>query len=200
MKTTFLSLLFITVFALVTACSKPATSTNTASTNTASSNSSASKSTSDSSAKPTETASKQGGDDNVFTNKEAGVTFTVPAGWKAEPSGDQIQVSSPDGAVTIILWVPDTDNFQEAAKALGDQIDKQLENVQTDGDGDTVTVNGMEAFELKGTGTYEGTKVHWAVDLIKANKPFIALSIGESEKLQQHMDGYRALVQSIKKV
>jgi hypothetical protein len=138
--------------------------------------------------------------DNVFTNQEAGVTFTVPAGWKVEPNGEQVQVSSPDDSVTIVLWVPDTDSFEEAAKAMGEQIDSQLDEVQSEGEGKESTVNGMPAYTLSGTGKYEGTPVHWAVDLIKAKKPFIALSIGESAKLQQHLDGYKKLVQSIKPV
>ena len=111
-----------------------------------------------------------------------------------------VQVSSPDDSVTIVLWVPDTDSFEDAAKAMGDQIDKQLDNVKTDNDGSETTVNGMPAYTLTGTGKYEGTPVHWAVDLIKAKKPFIALSIGESAKLQQHLDGYKKLVASIKPV
>ncbi len=197
LKMKFTTLTIAITLLVLGACSKPAESTNTAK-----ANSNAAKPATETASKPaTETASKPAqGDDNVFTNQEAGVTFTVPAGWKAEPNNEQIQVSSPDGSVTIVMWVPEEDSFQEASKAIGDQIDKQLQNVKTDGDGDTVKINGMDAFELTGSGTYEGTAVKWAVDLIKAKKPFIALSIGESEKLQQHMDAYKALVGSIKPI
>jgi hypothetical protein len=190
---------------LFAGCGGVAVTTNTtnanaakpANTNAASTTSNANASSANTNAASAKT-SAQG--DNVITNQEAGITFTVPEGWKSEPNGEQIQVSSPDDSVTIVLWVPDTDSFEDAAKAMGDQIDKQLQDVKTDGDGKETTVNGMQAYTLTGTGKYEGTPVNWAVDLIKAKKPFIALSIGESAKLQQHLDGYKKLVQSIKPV
>jgi hypothetical protein len=202
LKTTSLILPLAVAGLLLTSCSISMSTNNAnanaakpANTNAVSSTSNANASTSNANTTKTSAAG-----DNVFTNQEAGITFTVPTGWKAEPSGEQIQVSSPDDAVTIVLWVPDTDSFEEAAQAMGEQIDQQLNDVKQDGEGTESTVNGMPTFTLTGTGTYEGTPVHWSVDLIKAKKPFIALSMGESAKLQQHLDGYKKLVQSIKPV
>ena len=208
MKTTRLIVPLAMAGTLLAGCGGTAINTNTANTNAAKpTNTNAASATSNANASNANTSSTNAATtktsaagDNVFTNQEAGITFTVPEGWKAEPNGEQIQVSSPDDSVTIVLWVPDAASFEDAAKAMGDQIDKQLQDVKTDGDGSQTTVNGMQAYTLTGTGKYEGTPVNWAVDLIKAKKPFIALSIGESGKLQQHLDGYKKLVQSIKPV
>jgi predicted Zn-dependent protease len=136
----------------------------------------------------------------TFTHAEGGVQFTVPDGWKAEPEGEQLTVSPPDGSLGIVFWVPEGDTFDAALDALGDELEKTIKDAKLDGEPKEDTHNGMEHASLTGTGVVEGEKVAFSVDLLMAKKPVIVLTFASPENLEKHAGAYQSLVKSIKKL
>ncbi len=127
-------------------------------------------------------------------------TFPRPAGWKAEPDGEQITASPADGGISIVLWVTKENDFEAAAEALGEELGKQIKNLKLDGDPKEGTHNGMPYAAVRGSGQIEGEDIIFSADLLAAKKPVIILSFGTAEGLQKYAAEYGQLVKSIKKV
>ena len=136
----------------------------------------------------------------TFTHEAGGITFTLPAGWKAEPDGEQITASPAEGGISIVLWVAEEDDFEEASKALGTELGKQVKNLKLDGEPKEGTHNGMPYASVRGSGQIEGEEIIFSADLLAAKKPVIILSFGTAEGLKKHSAEYVELVKSIKKV
>lgn len=136
----------------------------------------------------------------TFRNQQAGVAFTVPEGWKAEPNGEVIQVSSPDEAVTVVLWVPKEDTFEATIQALGDELDKILTDVTVDGDAKEFEINGIPTYAVSGTGVLDGTPVSWDIAVLNGKKAFIALVVSESAKLAKHQASFTQLLSSFRRI
>jgi hypothetical protein len=139
-------------------------------------------------------------DGKTYTHEGAGVTFELPAGWKAEPDGDQLTVSPSDGGIALVFWVPEEEDFDAAAKALGEELGKQIKNLKFDGEPKADTHNGMEHSAVSGSGQVDGKDVVFSADILEAKKPLIVLTFGSVENLQKHSADYSKLVKSIKKV
>src|SRR5437899_3107433 len=70
-------------------------------------------------------------DSDVFTHKEAGVQFVLPKGWKAQPDGEVITVSTADDSLQIVFWVPDDATFDAAVKDLDNELGKTIKKIKT---------------------------------------------------------------------
>lgn len=136
----------------------------------------------------------------TFTHAGAGVTFEVPAGWTAEPDGDQLTVAPADESIAIVFWVTEQEDFDAAAKALGEELAKQVKNLKLDGEPKSDTHNGMDHAAVTGSGQIDGKDVIFSADILEAKKPLIVLTFGSMENLQKHAGDYSKLVKSIKKV
>lgn len=136
----------------------------------------------------------------TFTHEEGGISFTLPAGWKAEPDGAQITASPEAGGVSISFWVTEEDDFEAASEAVGEELGKMLKNIKFDGEPKESTHNGMPHASFSGTGQIEGQDVLFSADLLQAKKPVIVLSFGVADQLQKHAAAFSQLVKSIKKV
>ena len=136
----------------------------------------------------------------TFTHEAGGITFTLPAGWKAEPDGEQITASPAEGGISIVLWVAEEDDFEAASEALGTELGKQIKNLKLDGEPKEGTHNGMSYASVKGSGQIEGQDIIFSADLLAAKKPVIILSFGTADGLQKHSGAYAELVKSIKKI
>lgn len=136
----------------------------------------------------------------TFTHEAGGISFTLPAGWEAEPDGEQITAAPADGGISIVLWVTKEDDFEEAAGALGEELGKEIKNLKFDGEPKSGTHNGMQFESVKGSGQIDGNNILFSADLLAAKKPVIILSFGTAEGLQKHAAEYGQLVKSIKKV
>ena len=143
-------------------------------------------------------AAAQGG--KTYTHEAGGITFDLPAGWKAEPDGDQLTVSPEGGGIGVVFWVTEEDDFEDAAKALGEELGKQVKNLKFDGEPKESTHNGMEHVAVSGSGQVGGQDILFSADLLQAKKPVIVLTFGSNENLHKHAEAYTALVKSIKKV
>ena len=136
----------------------------------------------------------------TFTHEAGGITFELPAGWKAEPDGEQITASPAEGGISIVLWVTKEEEFEDAAKALGEELGKQIKNLKFDGEPKGGTHNGMHYESVKGSGQIGGDDIVFSADLLAAKKPVIILSFGTADGLQKHAAEYGELVKSIKKI
>lgn len=136
----------------------------------------------------------------TFTHAGAGVTFELPAGWTAEPDGDQLTVSPADESIALVFWVTEEDDFDAAAKALGAELAKQIKNLKLDGEPKADTHNGMDHASLTGSGQVDGKDVVFSADILEAKKPLIVLTLGSMENIQKHAADFSKLVKSIKKV
>ena len=136
----------------------------------------------------------------TFTHQGAGVTFDLPAGWTAEPDGDQLTVSPADESIALVFWVTEEDDFDAAAKALGAELAKQIKNLKLDGEPKADTHNGMDHAAVSGSGQVDGKDIVFSADILEAKKPLIVLTFGSMENLQKHSAEYGKLVKSIKKV
>lgn len=144
-------------------------------------------------------ASAQGGG-QTFTHEAGGITFDLPAGWKAEPDGDQLTVSPAGGGVGVVFWVTEEDDFDAATKALGEELGKQIKNLKFDGEPREDTHNGMPHAAVTGTGQIEGHDILFSADILAAKKPVIVLTFGSAESLHKYAEDYSKMVKSIKKV
>lgn len=136
----------------------------------------------------------------TFTHEGAGITFDLPAGWTAEPDGDQLTVSPADESVAVVFWVTEEADFDAAAKALGAELAKQIKSLKLDGEPKSDTHNGMEHAAVTGSGQVDGKDIIFSADILEAKKPLIVLTFGATENLQKHSAEYSKLVKSIKKV
>lgn len=135
-----------------------------------------------------------------FTHEGAGVTFALPAGWTAEPDGEQLTVAPADESIALVFWVTEEDDFDAAAKALGEELAKQIKNLKFDGEPKADTHNGMAHAAVSGSGQIDGKDVVFSADILEAKKPLIVLTFGSMESIQKHAGDYLKLVKSIKKV
>ncbi|HEX8146706.1 MAG TPA: hypothetical protein VF591_05975 [Pyrinomonadaceae bacterium] len=136
----------------------------------------------------------------TYTHEGAGVTFDLPAGWTAEPDGEQLTVSPADESFAIVFWVTEAEDFDAAAKALGGELAKQIKNLKLDGEPKADTHNGMDHASVTGSGQVDGKDVVFSADILEAKKPLIVLTLGSLENLQKHAADFSKLVKSIKKV
>jgi hypothetical protein len=136
----------------------------------------------------------------TYTHEAGGITFELPAGWKAEADGDQLTVSPAGGGIGVVFWVTEENDFDAASKALGEELGKQIKNLKFDGEPKEDTHNGMEHASVSGTGQIEGKDVLFSADILQAKKPVIVLTFGVADELHKHAEDYVKLVKSIKKV
>ena len=139
-------------------------------------------------------------DAKTFTHEGAGVTFDVPAGWTAEVEGEQVTVSPTAGGVSLVFWVPEEEDFDAAAKALGEELAKQIQELKFDGEPKADKHNGMDHAAVTGSGKVDGKEIHFSADILEAKKTLIVLTMGSMEGLQKHSAEYSKLVKSIKRV
>ncbi len=135
----------------------------------------------------------------TYTHEAGGITFELPAGWKAEPDGDQLAVSPADGGVSVVFWVTE-DAGNDSAQALGEELAKQIQELKFDGEPKADKHNGMDHSSVTGTGKVGGKEIHFSADILEAKRTVIVLTMGTMENLQKHSAEYVQLVKSIKKV
>ncbi|HEX8285108.1 MAG TPA: hypothetical protein VF588_17230 [Pyrinomonadaceae bacterium] len=139
-------------------------------------------------------------DAKTFTHEGAGVTFELPAGWKADPDGEQLTVSPAGGGVSLVFWVPEGDDFDEVTKALGEELAKQIQDLKFDGEPKSDKHNGMDHAAVTGSGKVGGKEIHFSADILEAKKTLIVLTFGSAEGFEKHQADYVSLVKSIKRV
>lgn len=137
-------------------------------------------------------------EDTPLSHAEAGVTFTVPAGWKHEEVNGHMMVAPPDSSVVVIFNVPAEQDFEKAGKEVDALLASMISDVKVNGEGKEGEHNGMKSFSIEGTGKYEGKDCDWSVDLVKANKILMVIGVGEKAGIEANAEGLTKLFGSLK--
>jgi hypothetical protein len=136
----------------------------------------------------------------TFTHADAGVTFTLPAGWTSKAEGEKVIATSEHEAVSVVLWVPRGDDFDKATDELMQQLDNVIKNPQITSPGKESTHNGMRAYTAGGTGQVNGQSILWEVDILQSKKPFFVVTFAAPEMFKMHQADYQQLLASLKPV
>jgi len=130
----------------------------------------------------------------------AGLKMDTPQNWVQEidPNGNSVQVTSPDGLVSIV-FVPLPPEALSAALSAAEKTIMQTSPDAAFGDPENFQLNGMDATEVVGHGTLEGTPVEIDVDILVAKTPvMIVVYIAQGgDKNEKELT---AFVQSITKL
>jgi hypothetical protein len=203
--------------AFLAGCSKNANNTNstnsTTTTNTTTTNSTSSRAsehagmptpslpTAPTPASTTTTGSSSpSGAGETFTHPDAGVQFTLPAGWKTQGQGEKIIATSEHEAISVVLWVPRGDDFEQATEELKQQLQQVIKNPQVTTPGQETTHNGMRAYTAAGRGEVNGQPILWEVDILQAKKPFFVVTFASPDMFKMHQGDYQQLLSSLRQV
>lgn len=146
----------------------------------------------------TAAATKMDGD--VINIDEAGVTMTVPKGFKHSKDGEDIIVKTEDEGVDIRFTVPKDGDYSKALVDAATEVDDYLKDVKVEDKGTKTNVNGMEATTMGGTATNEGEAVMWNLTIINApKKPVLANIYAEKTSMEKHGADVKKFLDSVKK-
>ena len=138
--------------------------------------------------------------DRVLTNPEAGLQFELPRGWRAEERGEDLLIWTADDTIQLDLWVPDEDSFDLALRNLDKDLSKVVKNVRVLDRGSSDTHNGMRHFSTGGTGTVDGRRCEWNVDVFDAKKVALLLSFWAPGIADRHASEALLFFNSIKRL
>ncbi|HWS99359.1 MAG TPA: hypothetical protein VN256_03730 [Pyrinomonadaceae bacterium] len=199
--------------ALFAGCSKNANNTNSTTTTTTTTNNTGSKvstpvmpprpAATPTTSTPVGTSpgpSSPSGAGETFTHPDAGVQFTLPAGWKTKNEGETLVATSEHEAISVVLWVPRGDDFDKATEELREQLRQVIKNPQVTTPGQETTHNGMRAYTAAGTGEVNGQPVLWEVDVLQSKKPFFVVTFASPDMFKMHQGDYQQLLASLKPV
>lgn len=185
--------------ALFSACGAPAANnTNTAKP----ANAAPATATTASPATPATKTDAPAADGQVIKIEEAGISVTVPKGFKFSKDGEDTIVMSEDEGVDVRFSVPKDGDYEKAIKDAAAEIDDYLQSVKIDNpEGSKRDVAGMEAHSLTGTAKNDGADVVWNLTVIKApKKPVLANIYADKSSLEKYASQTKALLESIKKL
>src|SRR5262249_52642284 len=110
---------------------------------------------------PVKPVATQGGD-NVYAHQEGGVQFEVPASWKAEADGEVMTLTTADGSLSLVFWVPQESTVEESLNALDAEFGKVMKNIKLSGEPEKGSLNGMMTYSVEGTGEVNGAQIEWS--------------------------------------
>ena len=133
-------------------------------------------------------------------DREAGVQYVIPAGWRYELVPGFSMLSTTDRSLRVAMLVSPAGNEAEIENALRTEISRVVQEFKREGDLQKREINGIPAVTARGTGVYEGKPVRLIANRLEAKKTVytIALAVpGEFEKHQAEIDRF---VGSVKKL
>ncbi len=146
----------------------------------------------------TAAATKMEGD--VVNIDEAGVTMTIPKGFKHSKDGEDIIVQTEDEGVDIRFTVPKDGDYNKVITEAASEIDDYLKDVKIEDKGSKIDVNGMEGTSMNGTATNDGEAVNWDLTIINApKKPVLVNIYAEKASLEKELPKVQAFLKSVKK-
>ena len=151
---------------------------------------------------PATKADAPAADGQVIKIEEAGISVTVPKGFKFSKDGEDTVIMSEDEGVDVRFSVPKDGDYEKAVKDAATEIDDYLQAVKIDNpEGSKRDVAGMEAHSLTGTAKNDGADVAWNLTVIKApKKPVLVNIYADKSSLEKYASQTKALLESIKKL
>jgi hypothetical protein len=136
--------------------------------------------------------------DRILYHDEAGLQFELPLGWRAKEVGNDMLIETADGTVQVDIWVPESANFELALRNIDRDLSKVVKNVRVLDRGTSDTHNGMRHFATSGTGTVNGRRCEWSVDILDARKTVLILSYWAPGLADRHASEGIQFINSIK--
>lgn len=138
--------------------------------------------------------------DGPIKNKEAGVQFSLPAGWHAEPDGEAVLVTNEDKTFTAVLAQVGSKEIGNAEDEIDKEIAKFLSDVHQDND-DPIKLdfNGIQAFQKKGSGKIKNTdvEVYWTVNILMSTKPVFLITYAVRSEGERILPKVKQFIASI---
>ena len=137
--------------------------------------------------------------DRVLTQDEACIQFELPRGWRSAERGDDMLLWTADETVQVDIWIPPSATFELALRNIDRDLSRVVKNVRVIDRGSSDTHNGMRHFSTSGTGTVNGRRCEWSVDILEARKTVLILSFWAPGIADRHIDEGIQFVNSIKR-
>ena len=146
-------------------------------------------------------ASPKSANPNVVVIQEADIQYEIPPGWRTESHKDALQITSPDGGVSIIIGLAVNDNTEAMIVGLKEYLKKDYQNFKAGSDLQKETINNLRAVIENGSGETSEGLMEWNIVLLVGGKrPIIAFTVAEQKAFRNSQGDYIKLVQSIKKI
>ena len=140
----------------------------------------------------------------TYKYKDAGLQFTVPAGWEVEAEKDGVTFSKMESADSIIVASITTLDPAAASLTLDAQLKAAWEGVgkdfKKDGEPDKGTQAGMPFITQAYTAKQEGLQIVGVLAVIKAAKPTLILIYGTAKSSAEFKKDFNNLMDSMKKI
>ena len=138
---------------------------------------------------------------NVVVIQEADIQYEIPLGWRTQPHKDALQITSPDGGVSIIIGLVVNDNTEAMIAGLKDYLKQDYQNFKAGNDLQKESINDLRAMIENGSGETSEGVMEWNIVLLLGGKrPVIAFTVAEQKAFRNSQGDYIKLVQSIKKL
>ena len=138
---------------------------------------------------------------NVVVIQEADIQYEIPLGWRTQPHKDALQITSPDGGVSIIIGLVVNDNTEAMIAGLKDYLKQDYQNFKAGNDLQKEGINDLRAMIENGSGETSEGVMEWNIVLLLGGKrPVIAFTVAEQKAFRNSQGDYIKLVQSIKKL
>ena len=108
-------------------------------------------------------------------------------------------IETADGTVQVDVWIPDSTTFELALRNIDRDLSRVVKNVRVIDRGTSDTHNGMRHFTTSGTGTVNGYRCEWSVDILDAKKPVLILSFWRPGLADRHAAEGIQFISSIKR-
>ncbi len=137
---------------------------------------------------------------NVINIREAGVQYEVPQGWRIQQHQDALQITSSDGAVSIIIAVATNDNTEAMIGGLKEYLKKDYQNYKVASQLQEEQINGLKVLIENGSGETSEGVMEWNIAVILGGKrPLIAFTVSDQKLFPGNQADYIKLVQSLRK-
>ncbi len=138
--------------------------------------------------------------DGPIANHEAGVQFTLPKGWKAEPDGETILITSEDSLFTAVMVPIPGEAAKDAEAGIDEEIAKFLDDVHQNSEKvSKLDFNGIEGFQKSGTGRIKKSDVEvaWTVNLLHSRKPVFLVTYAVRSAAEKNLPKIKQFIASI---
>jgi hypothetical protein len=136
--------------------------------------------------------------DRILYHDEAGFQFELPLGWRSKEVGNDMLIETADGTIQVDIWVPESATFELALRNIDRDLSKVVKNARVLDRGTSDTHNGMRHFATSGTGTANGRRCEWSVDILEARKTVLILSYWAPGLADRHASEGIQFINSIK--
>ena len=137
----------------------------------------------------------------TYQYKAGGVQFTVPEGWRDEKQANgSILVGPTDGDLVVIVWAPDEQDINRAAKTVDAVLGKFVSGVEVEQVEDIKESNGMRTLCVSGSGTASQKDCEFSAQFVQGTRLVVFLAVADAEALEQHEDALAELDESITRI